>query len=171
MSAKPRDAATHAHFLGKLDASRYAVWVVAMWLNGLGKAVLIPAERKAEKHEDWASHVDGGDLFVMPEDRMVASERIEVRHIGTRFRSEEDWKHKPHFMVATVESFDRCTPRPDVWITVSHDYKAVAVVKVDESRDKWYVAERKHGDHATEPGKQCDHYFCPLEFVTWWWLG
>ena len=161
-----RDPAKHAEFLGKLAGSRLGVWIVAIWLNEGGKAVMVPPEIKAKRHEDWADNVDGGDIIICLPDG-ISTQRVEVRHIGSSFTGTDDWEHGKHFMIATCPSFDRATPRPDQWITLSQDCEVVAVVDVEESFDHWYVEERTHGPNATEPGKRGPHYFCPLDFVKW----
>jgi len=161
-----RDPVTHARFVSKLDRSEHAVWLVAQWLHACKKSIMIPAKRVAPRHEDWAEHVDGGDLWIIGEGDKP-NLRVEVRHIGTSFKGREDWKHGKFFMVQIVEAFARYDPRPNYWIALSHDTQCLAFVNVDKTIDSWYAQERTHGPNATEPGKKAQHWFCPLDLITW----
>jgi len=143
----------HRKFLQHLDVSGNAVWSVARLLNKLGYNVTVPTVSKAEKHSDWKSHADSGDLYI--------DQRIEVKRLSAEFTSEVDWPYKDKFIVCARHAFDRAKPKPFAFVILSASGRHAASVFGADSK-LWYVEKRTDSRYE---GVEQEFYFSPMDRV------
>ena len=143
-------ADNHTKFLEHLKESKTAVWVVARWLSERGYSVKINPTPVADKHENWESYADNGDIEI--------NQRVEIKEVSQTFTSTADWPFGTEFIVCARHSFDRATPKPFAYIILSKCNKYAAIVMVSTHK-YWYVERRK--DSRYEDVSQ-EFYFCPL---------
>ena len=143
----------HKGFLRRLARSHEGVWHVARWIWDMkDNDVVITARREAPDREHYKDFVDSGDLY-------VNGDRHEVKWLTSSFTGIDDWpaQWNRKFIVCRKQSFDQGLPVPKSIIVLSADKKAVGVVNVKETREKWYVKETTALQH--------EYYYCPIERV------
>lgn len=153
----------HQSFLDHLRESYDAVWFVARWLWNKGLPVLIPVKREAKEHKDWKVYKDNGDIHILTDSGFDVAE---VKRRFFDFTGMQDYLDKGYkdIMVCAKHSFDGADPKPVAYFILSHDYKACAIVRVAETRDKWTVRSVKDKRYQGRDAYQ-DAYFCPLDLV------
>ena len=150
------DHRDHLKFLGHLDESEKAVWLVAQMLSKRGHKVSVPVTTKAETYGEWKDHADDGDLFI---ERPAL--RVEVKRRGCDFTDAGDWPY-PDFMVCAQHSWDRASPKPYLYIILSKSGTHAASV-FGSSSSSWNVEKRT--DSRYENVRQ-PLYFCPMDKVS-----
>lgn len=145
----------HTKFQQHLSNSKYAVSKAAEWFTSRGYSVQIPSATVAETHQEWKSHADSGDLFLL--------HRIEVKRLSVDFTSRADWPYSDKFIVCAKHSWDRATPKPHAYLIFNAQMTHVAIVK-GESRTKWNSERRKDSRYEGREAEQ-EFYFCPLDAV------
>lgn len=143
----------HKRFLKHLNESQRGVWLAAQWLNSKGYNVKINTSAKADKHENWKSYVDNGDLEI--------SMRIEVKNLGCHFTNREDWPFGSDFIVCAKHAWDNATPKPFVFIYLNGKQTHIACLKPQHTNN-WSVGTRK--DSRYEAVEQ-EFYFADLKDV------
>ncbi len=123
----------HEKFLGHLEASKDAVWIIARWYWGQGHEVMIPPTKAAPARKDWQEFADGGDLF-------VNGKRIEVKNIGYDFTCLDDWPF-PNFFVCAKHAWDNADPKPYRICYLNKARTHIAVLHCQESCDQWRVQD------------------------------
>jgi hypothetical protein len=137
------------------------VWWYAQLLVWKGKTIQISPTTKAETYDEWANHIDEGDLYV----RFMNDvwERIEVKEVRRPFCSRETWPF-PDFIVNAKSTHDRSNPKPLTYVVISPDREGLAYVHVKETFGHWYVENRKCGQYKDY---YRDFYIIDLEHVIW----
>lgn len=146
----------HERFLERLRASKRGVFAVAYWLHGFGYTVEIAANGEAPTASDHQNFVDHGDLFITRDSRR---RRIEVKTVGFTFTGRADWPFNEVF-VSNVATVDRSGDEVAVWITVSNDLAAAAIID-SETRAVWNVRTIL----ARNTGNEERNYAAPLYAV------
>jgi len=126
----------HRQFLGRLDASSPAVFLIGLLQHRKGRDVEIPGQRRAPTAAEHELYSDIGDLFV------VTRKRIEVKWLTSNFTGPDDWPFKEVF-IGTVSSVDRASAKGDVmaYVSVSNDYSHIALID-PKTRGEWYKVDK-----------------------------
>jgi hypothetical protein len=141
--------------LQRLKASSDAVFAVARYQHNRGRGVEIPPLRLAPSAAVNMKYLDGGDLFILTDDRRL---RVEVKHRQRHFSSAEDWPD-PHVFVSNVPAVDR-NGVVYAYAVVSIDFAHAAVI-YGSTKPTWYIVERV----PSNTGVAEQVYCCPMEKV------
>lgn len=137
----------HARFQRHLANSRPAVRLVCEWLMARGVRATVMPNSVAPEHADWKAHRDRGDI--------MATVRVEVKHLGCTFTCREDWPY-PDFIVCAKHAFDQARPKPWAFIYVAQQQTHLAFLPA-QTWGRWWVEARtdRRYDEYTQ-----DFYIC-----------
>ena len=146
---------THDHFKARERESEARVLRVEWWLQCLGNLVTRGPKKIAERHADWRSCTDGGDLRITKghrEEQMAHPLRIEVKGIlKYSFNCLENYPY-PTALICACHQFDDADPKPHAYISVGQDLRGATVLLVEKSRRDWVKKERKDWDRSEIKG-------------------
>jgi len=131
----------HQEFLGRLDGSAPAVFLVGLTHHNKGRDVFMPGMRRAPTAAEHELYRDIGDIFVtFPEGRR----RVEVKWLTATFTGARDWPYRVVF-VGTVSSVDRPAAEGELhsYVLVSKDYRTLAIIPAaTRTSAPWRVVNR-----------------------------
>jgi len=143
-------------FVSRLIASRHSMFVVGEWLHRQFYSVEIPAFRIAPSVEEHAEYLDDGDVFAFVHSSV--RHRYEVRRLKVCFTSRLNWPFGDRIFVDRKDKVDRANGGVVAYVTVSNDYRALAVIPRNSSKH-WRVVEVDN----TLQKRTEESYSCPLE--------
>jgi hypothetical protein len=142
----------HRRFQQRLIASRHAMFVFAEWQHKLGYSVEVPRLRVAPTAAEHADYSDDGDVFV------IVRQRFEVKGLDVTFSGRHDWPFGNRIFVDTVRKVDRAQGEVIAYVSVSADFRALAIIPGDTSQH-WYPVKVRN----SLTGNIDDTYACPIE--------
>lgn len=146
------NAETHKKFQQALLLSDEGVQRIAGHLRSLGYTARTPELRVAPTHEVRGQYGDGGDIHI--------EGRVEVKTLSIDFTCSEDWPYGRHFIVNSVGSHERASPKPVAYYIQNKAMTHFGIVW-GASRGSWYTERRRN----PVTGDMQDFYFCPKELV------
>jgi hypothetical protein len=143
----------HAAFLGRCKKGHEFQVIVASYLAGLGLAVTVSGLllRKEVSTEPFD---DGGDIQCEGMD-------VEVKSTRFPFITPSDFRF-PAPMIDSVASFENSKKdkNPVAYIVFSAETKAMMFIPVEETRDKWFVVDKRD----MNLDRRTKFYQCPKEY-------